>query len=157
MKTKTCPVCEQTLTYDHFYKNSSTKLGLDSSCKRCTYKRKRGSKRDPLYYKRWAENNRDKIRKNINRRRKREKLLDKNWTEEDRKYILKKFGHKCINCGSKKNLVMDHFWPIWLGYGLSRKNAIPLCNRCNVLKGKSRPDWFFGEQRYAEICAILES
>ncbi|UUV17762.1 HNH endonuclease [Fusobacteria bacterium ZRK30] len=56
------------------------------------------------------------------------------------------FEHRCFNCGSKKNLQIDHHMPLSLGYGLKigdMYNAVLLCKRCNNQKSSLLPTKFY--------------
>lgn len=55
-------------------------------------------------------------------------------------YIFKKYGMKCLKCGSEENIQIDHIIPVW--YGFNRKielkqinnvdNLQVLCRSCNA-------------------------
>jgi len=48
--------------------------------------------------------------------------------------ILKKHGNKCADCGSSKNITLDHIHPISKGGKNNKSNIQPLCQSCNCKK-----------------------
>lgn len=73
--------------------------------------------------------------KNIYQRRRRDfkKLYMQLWTK-DKDFLLKRLYTSCILCGSQERLCVDHVWPLSKGFGLSERNAVILCNKCNAKK-----------------------
>ena len=64
---KRCSRCEQNLSVEDFYKDSSRKDGLSNKCKACTYTKQRKYKKNnpdiiKAQKKRYYENNKDKFR-----------------------------------------------------------------------------------------------
>lgn len=102
---------------------------------------------DPIY----AQNL--KLRREFNKRKRQSKAIKLNqyYTAEDRNYTLNLFEHKCAACGSKHNLNIDHWRPLSKGHVLSRKNAVVLCNHCNVTKSDRLPEVFFPENIYKQV------
>jgi hypothetical protein len=49
--------------------------------------------------------------------------------------IYRRDNFKCLYCGSKENLTLDHVVPRSKGGTNSWNNLATCCNRCNVLKG----------------------
>lgn len=49
--------------------------------------------------------------------------------------IYKRDNYRCKKCGSKKNLEVDHIYPIAKGGKTTFNNLQTLCHRCNVKKG----------------------
>ncbi|MBZ4683083.1 MAG: hypothetical protein PWP46_1713 [Fusobacteriaceae bacterium] len=86
---------------------------------------------------------------NINNKKYRN-YLDKNFTKNDKEYIFHIFDNKCFNCGSKKNLEIDHHYPISKGYPLkykNRYNAVLLCQNCNNKKSNILPENFYSKSQ----------
>lgn len=54
---------------------------------------------------------------------------------EVRKRIFEKHGKVCAECGSKKNIEIDHIIPVVKGGNNEDKNLRPLCKICNGSKG----------------------
>lgn len=75
------------------------------------------------------------------------KINDANFTQADKKYIFEKFDYRCFNCGSKRNLTIDHHYPLEKGYGLKKMdgtyNAVILCEKCNRKKSNKMPENFY--------------
>ena len=51
-----------------------------------------------------------------------------------RLFILGMWGEKCLNCGSSKNINIDHIVPRFNEGSDSIDNLQPLCKKCNYLK-----------------------
>ena len=87
-----------------------------------------------------------KIFKIKGKRYEKHKIIDSNFTYADSQWIKHLFEHCCFNCGSKKNLQIDHHMPLSLGYGLKiddRYNAVLLCKKCNNKKSSLLPTKFY--------------
>ena len=54
-----------------------------------------------------------------------------------RKAIYKRDGYKCLNCGSKKDLTLDHIVPLSKGGHNGKSNLQTLCKACNCNKSAS--------------------
>ena len=63
----------------------------------------------------------------------------------NRQNIYRRDGHKCIYCGSKNNLTLDHVTPKCKGGGNTWKNLVTCCGSCNVKKGDKLVDDFLTE------------
>lgn len=50
------------------------------------------------------------------------------------KDLLKKFNYKCAYCGEKKNLSIDHIYPLSRGGIHHQSNILPACISCNSKK-----------------------
>jgi CRISPR/Cas system Type II protein with McrA/HNH and RuvC-like nuclease domain len=55
---------------------------------------------------------------------------------------------KCFKCKDKKDLTIDHHYPLSQGFGLSISNAVPLCRKCNSKKGIKDPVDFYTEDEF---------
>jgi len=58
--------------------------------------------------------------------------------------ILKSYKHKCVYCGSKENLELEHLLPVSKGGTNARKNLAPACSTCNRKKGNKTVYEFTG-------------
>ena len=73
------------------------------------------------------------------------------------------FENKCAYCGEKRDLQIEHFWPISKGGAHSLSNIIPACSRCNYSKRDKNPkEWykktpFFNQGKWDTIVSILAS
>lgn len=60
----------------------------------------------------------------------------------NRQNIFKRDDHKCVYCGSKENLTIDHVTPKSKGGRNTWENMVTSCGSCNVKKGDSHVDVF---------------
>lgn len=63
------------------------------------------------------------------------KLRPKSISETRRNAIFKRDGYKCVSCGSKQDLTIDHIYPFSRGGVTTAKNLRTLCFQCNIKKG----------------------
>ena len=63
------------------------------------------------------------------------KVIRKTITEALRNKVLKKYNYRCVFCGNKNNLQMDHIIPFSKGGKTEFRNLQPLCRECNLKKG----------------------
>ena len=66
-----------------------------------------------------------------------QKAKRKRETARKRHRVFARDGYRCINCGSSRNLTLDHVWPRAKGGTSDEGNLQTLCYRCNQLKGDS--------------------
>jgi 5-methylcytosine-specific restriction endonuclease McrA len=57
--------------------------------------------------------------------------------------IYKRDGYKCLACGKKKVLTIDHIIPLSLGGKNEIDNYQTLCRKCNMAKGNRIRDYRF--------------
>mgnify|MGYP003453256218 CR=1 FL=1 len=55
--------------------------------------------------------------------------------QSKREEIYKRDGNKCVQCGSDKELTLDHIIPKWAGGTNSYENLQTMCGTCNRRKG----------------------
>lgn len=55
--------------------------------------------------------------------------------------VYERDGNKCLRCGRKENLTLDHVIPSCLGGSSAISNLQTLCELCNQLKGKKIIDY----------------
>lgn len=63
-----------------------------------------------------------------------------NGVRANRIRILKRDNYKCVYCGSKKNLTLDHVMPRSRGGGNEWTNLVTSCLKCNLTKGNKTPE-----------------
>lgn len=72
----------------------------------------------------------------------REEALRRELKPRHKKEILERDKYRCTNCGSHKNLCIDHKTPISRGGDNSQDNLQTLCRKCNCSKGnKTMQEW----------------
>jgi len=54
--------------------------------------------------------------------------------------ILKRDGNRCVYCGSRNDLTLDHVVPRSIGGKDSWENLVSACQTCNTKKGNRTPD-----------------
>lgn len=55
-------------------------------------------------------------------------------TAEEWDAIMKRYKHRCVYCGEKKPLTMDHIIPLSKGGQHTKENIVPACRSCNSAK-----------------------
>ena len=66
-----------------------------------------------------------------------------------REGIKARDGHKCVYCGSKENLTVDHVRPKSKGGTDTADNLVTACRPCNQAKGSMHVDVFLQNQLVA--------
>ncbi len=51
-----------------------------------------------------------------------------------REIIFERDGHKCVYCGSKEDLTIDHKVPVSKGGKTIKYNLVTACRKCNQMK-----------------------
>lgn len=86
----------------------------------------------------------------------RNNIVDNDFYDEYKHLIFKYFKEKCVSCGTRDNLELDHFiipksmggnFILYHKKGIRVINAIPLCRSCNAKKS-NRLDYFSKESIY---------
>jgi len=148
---KKCSRCDLMLDKSKFGKCYE---GLQGYCKNC--KREYGklyrakSNKQAIASRRWKKNNPERHRYHsqkwyrenpkkalIKRHRRIAKIndCDGSFTDQEWNDLCAKYHHRCLSCGKKKMLTIDHIIPI-SEYGSNTINNIqPLCKSCNSIKG----------------------
>jgi 5-methylcytosine-specific restriction endonuclease McrA len=88
---------------------------------------------DPEYHAR--------VRAKNNTRIERERAGGGDLDRHDWKFLVGLAEHKCLCCGEKVKLVMDHIVPVSSGGKTTIHNIQPLCSSCNSRKGKNVTDY----------------
>lgn len=84
-------------------------------------------------------------RKRNRDRRKRRRLREgaapgRGVTRDDRRAVYLRYGDKCLRCGSKDRVMLDHVISLYSGGRHDPDNLQPLCRRCNFDKGWAGTD-----------------
>lgn len=83
-------------------------------------------------------------------------MLDYKYSKDDERTTRIVFNNLCFNCGSNKNLEIDHHYPLSKGYGLHIGNAVLLCSSCNTSKNNKMPNCFYSKIKFDQVEYILE-
>lgn len=67
------------------------------------------------------------------------------------------FNNHCAYCGGSGELHQDHFVPLSLGGGTTKKNIVPACPSCNGAKSDTHPAVWLPAAKYQQISAYLLS
>lgn len=140
-----CVLCKQEKTKSEFNSDISRISGLSNKCKSCSSKvnakyreenrinilkqQKQARKINPTRY----HNYKVKRKRVINKYKKIEE-----WQWEVLKYLAK---DKCLKCGEKKKLTLDHVVPLSKNGEHSIQNVQPLCKNCNSSKNVKIEDY----------------
>ncbi len=65
-------------------------------------------------------------------------------SSKKRMSIFNRDGNKCLRCGTKENLTIDHIVPLVLGGRNRVENFQTLCKGCNEDKGREVIDYRVG-------------
>ena len=103
---KVCPKCKIEKPVEEFYRNRSSKDGLQTYCKSC------GGKRSVEYYETHKEQRRECYRKyrETHKEQRRGGQLRRNYgiTLEEYKDMVEAQNSKCLICGAEAKLHVDH-------------------------------------------------
>lgn len=165
---KHCNGCGRDLLLNAFHKKKMGKYGVENYCKQCKSSRcaeYKKSESGHLYYqgyykseigkevrkrysqtekgketvRRWwmSPSGKAKSARNHSRRRVRKNILA-TLTVEEWEGIKKQYKHRCVYCGEKKKLTMDHIIPLSKGGHHIKENIVPACLSCNAKKGNKQ-------------------
>jgi 5-methylcytosine-specific restriction endonuclease McrA len=51
--------------------------------------------------------------------------------------VFERDGHRCVYCGSREGLTVDHLFPVSRGGNNDEENLVTSCSECNQEKGDS--------------------
>lgn len=153
---KECSHCKVSKPYnnEHFYKDSSSKTGLESRCKECKRKKNNEYKRNNKdkirqIHSVYKKNNRDRFNVYDQKRRSRKKKLAASFTHKDWQSVLDTFDHSCAYCGSTEEIQQEHYIPVSANGTYTKDNIIPACATCNQSKNdRNINDWFKSQSYY---------
>lgn len=86
-----------------------------------------------------TEKGKESRRNRVRNRRAKLAQVENSLTAKEWKEILVQYRYKCVYCGSKKNIEMDHIIPISKGGPHIKSNVVPACRRCNSSKNNKLP------------------
>lgn len=138
---KHCSCCKEFKHKDEYTKVKKGYQKLYALCKECSRKKQEElRKKNPLMQRLANIKHREKLRNSGVVKR----------LESKTDFIFKlghKFEAKCFNCGSEKNLTIDHHRPFVRGNVIEEGNAVLLCQHCNSSKGALPPEEFYSEEQ----------
>jgi hypothetical protein len=80
-----------------------------------------------------------------------------NWSTSIREYVREREEpNRCIYCGAKEKLTLEHILPRSRGGPDESGNAVWICGRCNSSKGSRRPYEWYGLQEKDHLPRIAE-
>jgi hypothetical protein len=136
---KACTKCGRTLSVSEFHRNKNSKDGLMNWCKECNRAHSTAWNQDHIEYKReyqaqWQRDNPALVKARYHRYRAR--LMSApgdGWTPEQWQAVLDHYAPdgKCLACGKKRKLTVDHVVMLQDGGANDITNVQPLCRRCN--------------------------
>jgi 5-methylcytosine-specific restriction endonuclease McrA len=85
-----------------------------------------------------SDKGRAKIARDRHKRRSKTRSLLATLTAEEWNSIKGRYKNRCVYCGEKKSLTMDHIIPLSKGGTHTKDNVVPACVSCNSIKG-NRP------------------
>lgn len=145
-KKKKCSRCKVLKDISCFSKSLTNPDGFQYLCKSCQSKD----------FKKYSKNHPYVTSNSSRKRREREAGVKNNYTKKHYYITMMVFDSKCFNCGSKKNLTIDHHKPLFHGYALSIDNAVVLCKPCNSSKKDIMPEDFYSKKQIKEIKKLFK-
>jgi 5-methylcytosine-specific restriction endonuclease McrA len=117
-----------------------------SPARALTYQRYRKTEGRRKSRKAWANRNQEAEAKKSRRRTRRRRGAGYNVVDDlpplVEEIVLEEFGRRCVLCGARDQLCLDHHEPLQDGHPLL-DNAVVLCLECNSAKGTRHPDEFY--------------
>lgn len=104
----------------------------------------------------WIKNNKNKFKAIQARRRDRKNNLDCDISDVFILVVKKSFDNVCFKCKTKKDLCLDHHFPLSKGFGMNAKNVVLLCKSCNSSKYNKMPCDFYTEDELNNINKIFD-
>ena len=78
-------------------------------------------------------------------------VIQESYSKDDEQYTRNLFENKCIVCQCDNNLCIDHWYPLYHGYALTRENATLMCRACNSKKSNKYPEEIYDENFIRDI------
>lgn len=94
------------------------------------------SENGKLSHKKYRQSDKGKLTfaKGMHTRKSREFNAEATLTLDEWQEIKKKYKYRCVYCGEKKKLTMDHIIPVSKGGSFTKENILPSCQSCNSKK-----------------------
>lgn len=97
--------------------------------------------KDAEYHKKYYDKHPEKFQQKNARSRAKKKSAEGSISSVEWLKLLNRYENKCLCCGKKAKLEMDHVVPLSLGGRNSIDNIQPLCRSCNARKGGKTIDY----------------
>lgn len=151
-----CTICKKVKKVSDFSSDISRVSGISNKCKSCSSKSsaKYREKNKDNILKQQKQARKDNPARYHNYKIKRKMIMDKygkieEWQWEVLKYLA---NDKCLKCGKKKKLTLDHIIPLSKNGKHSINNIQPLCKNCNSSKNTKTKDY-----RTKDMLAFINS
>ncbi len=89
----------------------------------------------------WRDRNPESFSVATQRRRALKRQSPGTFTRAEWKALCARYGHRCLCCGEKKRLTVDHVVPLSQGGANTIDNIQPLCGTCNQRKYTKHIDY----------------
>lgn len=179
---KKCSVCKNIKSVQEFYTEKYSLDKLRSHCISCDLERQQKYRfkhrkprvlKDPELIRQNRRKIKNRYKKSVkgklantiafHRRKANLKAVEsQNYTPTQVLERFAKFGNKCVYCGRKEKVSIDHFIPVSKGGADKIENIVPACIFCNSSKNNKLPEfWFksrnyFSEEKWQDLLQILQ-
>lgn len=102
---------------------------------------KENRERNREYKRKWKKKNPEQNKIDKHKRRARKNKAGGYFTIKEWQQLCNKYDNKCLCCGKKRKLTVDHIVPIANGGTSNISNIQPLCGICNSKKGIKETDY----------------
>ena len=144
------------LLYQKHYRDKNREI-INKKAK--DYYNKRKNKKRRKEYQKWylqTKHGKGIFAKGQRKRRAHQKNINEIYSEEMAVATYLAFDNACFNCNKTKDLCIDHFCPLSLGFPLSLYNSIILCRQCNSKKHNKMPEEFFSKERIVSAKKLMK-
>lgn len=138
---RTCARCNEMKHKSEFSRDKYKRDGIRAYCRKCMAEKAAA----------YRVKNRERVlasrRASKAKRRAQKYKSEGSFSTDDWNTVLEYYGHRCLECGSVKDLQPDHVIPLSKGGPHNIENIQPLCGRCNRIKQAT-----FVDYRNGNIC-----
>jgi len=90
----------------------------------------------------WRKNNPEKAARHCNNKRAKRRSAEGKFTNDEWKAVVDHFSGRCVYCGEKGKMTVEHVVPLSRGGTNYIENIVPACLGCNASKGKKTVEEF---------------